>query len=77
MGKLGPEEWMHLKDYREVFDINLLGLIDMTMTFLPLLKTAKGRIINTASMAGRLPLPLATPYCISKYGVECFSDALR
>ena len=58
-------------------DINLLGLIDVTTTFLPLLKKGKGRIVNMASQLGRVSLPGSAPYTVSKYGVECFSDALR
>ena len=63
--------------HKQVLDINTLGLIDVTVTFLPLLKRAKGRIVNTASVFGRCSLAGSTPYCISKYGVECFSDGIR
>lgn len=66
-----------LVHHQQVFGVNLLGLIDVTVTFLPLLKRGKGRIVNTASVFGRCSLPGSTPYCISKYGVECFSDAMR
>ena len=54
-----------------------MGLIDVTVTFLPLVKRAKGRIVNIASVAGRTHINDLTPYCISKYGVEVFSDGLR
>jgi NAD(P)-dependent dehydrogenase (short-subunit alcohol dehydrogenase family) len=76
-GKMGPLEFFSLDDYRDVFDINLYGVIDVTMTFLPLIKKARGRIVNTSSMAGRFSAPGFTPYCISKYGVEAFTDGLR
>ena len=42
-----------------------------------MLKIARGRIINTTSVAGRVSLPFMSPYCISKFGFEAFSDALR
>jgi NAD(P)-dependent dehydrogenase (short-subunit alcohol dehydrogenase family) len=36
-----------------------------------------GRIVNIASMAGRVTLPLFMPYAASKHGIEALSDALR
>jgi len=77
MGKLGALEWLSPDDYREVLDVNLYGLINVTMTFLPLVKKARGRIVNTASIVGRITLPLFTPYCLTKYGIEAFTDGLR
>ncbi len=76
-GNGGPAEWLTKADYEEVFNVNLHGLIDVTVTFLPLVKQAKGRVVNTASIAGRISLPFCAPYAISKYGVEAFSDSIR
>ena len=73
----GPVEFLQLSDYQKVLDVNILGMIDITTTFLPLVKKEKGRIVNTASMAGRLSLPGMSPYNMSKYAVEAFSDSLR
>jgi len=61
----------------QVLDVNLLGLIDVTMTFLPLVKRSRGRIVNTASMAGRVAMSGNAAYSVSKYGVEAFTDSLR
>ncbi len=36
-----------------------------------------GRVVNIASMYGRMGNTLRSPYCVSKYGVEAFSDCLR
>ena len=76
-GPLGPPEWHTLDDYKQTAAINLYGLIDVTMTFLPLVKMARGRVVNTASVLGRFSIPYVTPYCVSKYGVEAFTDGLR
>jgi short-subunit dehydrogenase len=57
--------------------VNLFGLIDVTMTFLPLVKKSRGRVVNVSSMAGRVSLPYAAPYSVSKFGVEAFTDNLR
>jgi len=40
------------KLFRKVLDVNLLGIVDVTRTFLPLICLAKGRIVNMSSIAG-------------------------
>ena len=74
---VGYLEWLCADDYRRQCEVNLFGLIDVTMTFLPLVKKTAGRIVNTSSIAGRLSGPIFTPYSVSKFGVEAFTDALR
>jgi len=61
----------------QVLDVNLLGLIDVTMTFLPLVKQSRGRIVNMSSMVGRHANAYSAPYSVSKYGIEAFTDSLR
>ncbi|XP_066275400.1 retinol dehydrogenase 7-like [Branchiostoma lanceolatum] len=70
-------EWVTLSDYKAALNVNLLGMIDVTKTFLPLLKKSRGRVVNVGSAAGRLPMHSNTHYSVSKYGVEAFSDSLR
>uniref|UniRef100_A0A665UAC1 Retinol dehydrogenase 1 n=1 Tax=Echeneis naucrates TaxID=173247 RepID=A0A665UAC1_ECHNA len=73
---IGPTDWMQLDDFTAVLDVNLIGVIDVTLQFLPLLKKAQGRVVNVASILGRLSL-IGGGYCLSKFGVEAFSDSLR
>ncbi|XP_028248893.1 retinol dehydrogenase 1 [Parambassis ranga] len=73
---IGPAEWMQSEDFTKVLDVNLIGVIDVTLQFLPLLKKAQGRVVNVASILGRLSLT-GGGYCLSKWGVEAFSDSLR
>ncbi|CAJ1079343.1 retinol dehydrogenase 7-like [Xyrichtys novacula] len=73
---IGPTEWMQIEDFTKVLDVNLNGVIDVTLQFLPLLKKAQGRVVNVASIFGRLSLT-GGGYCLSKWGVEAFSDSLR
>ena len=74
---VGPSDWLTVDDYRATADVNLYGMIDVTMTFLPLIKKSRGRVVNTASLAGRMSMDNVTPYSVSKYGVEAFTDGLR
>ena len=47
LGTVAPTDWQTLQDYRDTLNVNLFGLIDVTTTFLPLVKKEKGRIVNT------------------------------
>lgn len=73
---IGPLDWMHLEDFIKVLNVNLMGLMDVTLQFLPLLKKGRGRVVNVSSILGRLSI-IGGGYCLSKYGVEAFSDSLR
>uniref|UniRef100_A0A670HQF0 Retinol dehydrogenase 5 n=1 Tax=Podarcis muralis TaxID=64176 RepID=A0A670HQF0_PODMU len=73
---IGPTEWMGVEDYRKVMSVNTFGVIEVSLAFLPLLKRARGRVVNTSSVLGRLSAN-GGGYCVSKYTVEAFSDSLR
>lgn len=73
---VGPTEWMTKDDFKKVLDVNLLGLVDVTLNMLPLIRRAHGRVVNVSSICGRVTL-YGGGYCLSKYGVESFSDSLR
>jgi len=75
--QLLPIEWTPLSRFKSIADVNLWGLIDMTKTFLPLVKKTKGRVVNFSSVDGRVSIYGLSAYCVTKYGVEAFSDALR
>ncbi|XP_035807057.1 retinol dehydrogenase 7-like [Amphiprion ocellaris] len=72
----GPVDWLVIEDYKPMLAVNLLGVIDVTLSVLPLIKKARGRVVNVASVFGRIS-PFGGPYCVSKYGVEAFNDSLR
>ncbi|XP_077436067.1 retinol dehydrogenase 7-like [Vanacampus margaritifer] len=71
-----PTDWLTVEDYKSMLAVNLVGLIDVTLSVLPLIKKARGRVVNVASVFGRIS-PFGGPYCVSKYGVEAFNDSLR
>ncbi|KAM7407485.1 hypothetical protein PAMA_003285 [Pampus argenteus] len=72
----GPTDWLTIEDYKTMLAVNLYGVIDVTLSVLPLIKKARGRVVNVASVFGRIS-PFGGPYCVSKYGVESFNDTLR
>jgi len=66
-----------LEEMKRIVYVNVWGMVSITKAFLPLLKRTKGRVLNVASSSGRVSTPGIAAYCISKYGVEAFSDSLR
>lgn len=64
-------------DWDGVIDANLKGTFNVTRWFLPdMRKRASGRIINIASISGRVGTPRLTAYCAAKHGVVGFTRAL-
>lgn len=73
----GPSEYLDLDQVRQVLEVNLIGAMAVTQGVLPLLRQARGRVVNISSISGRIALPFVSPYAASKFGLEAFSDALR
>lgn len=79
----GPILHLPMEKVRQQFDVNVIGLIQVTQTFLPLLGASKnfegqaGRIINISSVSGRISSPFLAVYSASKFAVEALSDGLR
>jgi NAD(P)-dependent dehydrogenase (short-subunit alcohol dehydrogenase family) len=72
-----PLEFVPIEELRRQLDVNLVGQVAVTQAFLPLLRAARGRIVNISSIGGRVALPLVGPYAASKFGLEGVSDSLR
>lgn len=75
-GFTGPLDWCDLNSYSNIVRVNLLGVVDMTLTFLPLIYKASGRVVNISSSYGRFPM-ISGGYSEAKFGVESFTDSLR
>ncbi|XP_077184977.1 retinol dehydrogenase 16-like isoform X2 [Paroedura picta] len=73
---LGPNVLLTKDDFAKVLNVNLLGLIDVTLQMFPLMKRARGRVVNMSSVLGRMAC-FGGGYSPSKFGVEAFSDSLR
>ncbi|MBH0176688.1 MAG: SDR family oxidoreductase [Nitrospira sp.] len=74
---VGPLEAVPIPDLRRQLEVNLIGQVAVTQMFLPLIRLARGRIINMGSIAGRAAMPLMGPYSASKFALEAITDALR
>jgi len=73
----GPMEVLSLSSVRREFEVNVFGSLATIQAFLPLLRQAKGRIVQIGSMTGRFPLPFSGPSSASKAAMEAFADVYR
>ncbi|HKT33475.1 MAG TPA: SDR family oxidoreductase, partial [Nitrospira sp.] len=73
----GPLELIPLAQLRRQLEVNVIGQIAVTQAVLPLLRLARGRIVNMGSIAGRGTIPMMGPYSASKHALEALTDALR
>lgn len=73
----GPYEFLPIDRLREQLEVNFFGHVAVTQAFIPQLRTARGRIVNMSSIAGRMATPYIGPYSASKFALEAFTDSLR
>ena len=77
-GYFGAVENVPMDDARNQLEVNVFGLARLCQLVLPTMRAQhSGRIINTASVAGRAVFYYGGWYHVSKYAVESLSDALR
>lgn len=77
-GSYGPVESVSIDEAKRQLDVNLFGLARLVQLVVPHMREqGSGRIINVASIAGRIGTPLGGWYHASKFGLEGLSDALR
>ena len=76
-GAYGPLEAFPMEKVRRQFEVNVLGLIDVTKEVIPHFRKNKdGVIINISSVGGRMTFPLGALYHGTKFAVEGISEAL-
>jgi NADP-dependent 3-hydroxy acid dehydrogenase YdfG len=75
---LGPVAGAPTDQWRQMIEVNLLGLLYCTHAALPIMGAAgSGDIVNVASVAGRTANFGSGVYNMTKWGVVGFSEALR
>jgi len=75
---LGPVEGADTAQWRQMVEVNVLGLLYCTHAALPLMREqGGGHIVNVSSVAGRRASLGAAVYNLTKWGVTGFSEALR
>jgi 3-oxoacyl-[acyl-carrier protein] reductase len=67
---------LSLEEWDRVFAVNVRGLFQVTRAAAPMLKEAKGCVVNTASIVGLRPGPQPLPYAASKAAVVNLTKTL-
>jgi len=67
----------NVDDWRNTFDINVIGPVALTQALLPALRRAEGQVIFINSGAGLNVLPGMASYSASKFALRAFADSLR
>ena len=77
-GLYGPVEEIGIDEARYQFEVNLFGAARLTQLLLPAMRDRRsGRIINIASMGGKMYSILGAWYHATKHALEGWSDCLR
>lgn len=75
---LEPVERADTDNFRQMVEVNLMGLMNATHAVLPILQEqGKGHIVNVSSVAGRQASTNSSGYNATKFGVNGFTEALR
>jgi NADP-dependent 3-hydroxy acid dehydrogenase YdfG len=75
---LGPIEGADTDEWRQMVNVNLLGLLYCTQTAMALIReSGGGDIVNLSSVAGRTASLGSGVYNLTKWGVNGFSESLR
>ncbi|QZY28745.1 SDR family NAD(P)-dependent oxidoreductase [Nocardioides coralli] len=67
-----PEQW------RAMYDVNVLGTLQVTQALLPALRASgDGLVVNVGSTAGRIAYEGGGGYTAAKHGVQVMTETLR
>lgn len=77
IGRFGPVEETTAAMIDEVMAGNLKGLMLVTATALPMLRSAGGTVVSVLSSAALVGRPDEAVYCAAKWGARGFMEALR
>lgn len=76
--EVGPMEEMTLEDYEEAMKTHFWAPLYTTLAVLPAMRQRRdGRIVNIASIGGKVGVPHLLPYTASKFALVGLSEGLR
>jgi NAD(P)-dependent dehydrogenase (short-subunit alcohol dehydrogenase family) len=81
-GLMGVFESLSREQIRQQFDVNVIGVMDVTRAVLPQMRRQyklgqkSGVIVNVSSRAGIVAQPMISLYNASKFALEGFSESL-
>jgi NAD(P)-dependent dehydrogenase (short-subunit alcohol dehydrogenase family) len=76
--QVGPVETMTPEDYEHALQVHFWGPLHTTFAVLPgMRRRGAGRIVNIASVGGKISVPHLLPYSASKFALVGLSEGLR
>jgi len=77
-GATMPVEQSTFEIWKKILDLNVMGVVYGTYTAIPIMrKQGFGHIVNTASIAGLLPIPYQPIYGASKSAIISMTESLQ
>jgi threonine dehydrogenase-like Zn-dependent dehydrogenase/NAD(P)-dependent dehydrogenase (short-subunit alcohol dehydrogenase family) len=75
---VGPVDLMALDDFQDAMNTNFWGVLHVILAVLPdMRRRGAGRIVNIASIGGKVSVPHLLPYSASKFALVGLSEGLR
>jgi len=76
--EVGPIDALTIRDYEDALQTNVLGAIRAVESVRASMQARRsGRILNIASIGGKISVPHLLPYCASKFAMVGYSLGLR
>lgn len=76
IGNFGIQETFTPEQVKNLFDVNVFGVLRLNRAVLPHMREAgSGKIIYLSSGLGRVLFPLVGPYAATKFAVEALAEA--
>jgi len=76
--QVGPLEHMDHEDFENAMATHFWGPLHLILEVTPVMRHRRfGRIVNIASIGGRIAVPHMAPYTASKFALVGLSDAIR
>jgi NADP-dependent 3-hydroxy acid dehydrogenase YdfG len=73
-----PVATARAEDWRAMYEVNVIGLLNVTQALLPaLVATGAGTIVNVGSTAGRIAYEGGGGYTAAKHGTQVVTETLR
>lgn len=78
MIQVGPVEHMNVDDFADAMAVHFWGPLYLMREVIPHMKhQRRGRIVNIASIGGKVAVPHLLPYAASKFALVGLSEAMR
>ena len=76
--QVGPVEHMRVEDFHDAMSVHMWGPLYAMLAAIPhMRRQGEGRIVNIASIGGKIAVPHLLPYAASKFALVGLSDGMR